>query len=81
MRIVLDEKLDPKIIGIVQGTGFMPKCCPWWQHEKESIHERAWEIYSLGVRVTLWEIVTHGDTAAKNQTPQFEPSVMSEVTA
>ena len=67
-NIVLDEKLNAKIIDIVQGTGCMPGWGPFWQHEAESIHKPAWDMYSLGV--TLWEIITNGDTPFENQSSQ-----------
>ena len=69
-NVVLDDKLNAKIIDVVQETGFMPGWCPWARHKQESIYKSAWDVYSLGV--TLWEIISNGAMPPEEQCPDFE---------
>jgi serine/threonine protein kinase len=69
-NVVLGEKLDARIIDIVQGQGFMDGWCPWRYHELESIYQPSWDMYSLGA--SIWEILTNGECPPENQALQFD---------
>ena len=75
-NVVLDEKLDARIIDIVQGQGFMDGWCPWKYPELESVHEPSWDMYSLGA--SIWEILTNGETPPEHQALQFEFDVLDD---
>lgn len=69
-NVVLDENLDARIIDVVKGQGLMEGWCPWRFRHMESCYEPSWDIYSLGV--SIWEILTNGETPPENQALQFE---------
>jgi serine/threonine protein kinase len=72
-NVVLDEKLNARIIDVVQGQGIMEGWCPWKYPEMEAVHEPSWDIYSLGA--SIWEILSNGATPPENQVLQFDFSL------
>ena len=66
-NVVLDVKYNVKIIDIVNGCGFMSGWAP--TSEKKRLEDLKWDIYSL--RMTLWEIVSDGESPVGKEKLDF----------